>query len=269
MLRRDFILGTAGVLVTAGCGSPPIGPGGVDPPPEPTPTPSPTPPAPPPTLRISRILAFGDSMTAGTTSVPISTLAALALDAGLSSSYPNKLQLLLAARYSGQTISVFNGGIAGRKVTDTGERERLSRLVRDNSPELVILLEGANDLNNVTGPSTNDYINFVVGNMEDMVKEMMARNTPVFVATLPEQRPGQPNTQNAALVPRYNSALRVMADKKGGILIDLNAQFPLSLIGQDGLHPTESGYQKFAEIFAEAIRARYESAPAVTSLSSR
>jgi lysophospholipase L1-like esterase len=265
MLRRDFILGTAGVLVTAGCGSPPNGPGGVDPPPQPTPTPTPTPTPPPPTLRISRILAFGDSMTAGTTSVPISTLAALALDAGLSQSYPNKLQSMLAMRYSGQTISVLNGGIAGKKVTDAGERDRLSRLVRDNAPELVILLEGANDLNNVTGPSTNDFINFVVGNMEDMVKEMVARNTPVFVATLPEQRPGQPNTQNAALVPRYNSALRVMADKKGGILIDLNAQFPLSLIGQDGLHPTESGYAKFAEIFAEAIRARYESAPSLST----
>jgi lysophospholipase L1-like esterase len=263
MLRREFLVGAAAAFVTAGCGGPPAGPGPINPPPDPTPTPQPTPTPPPPTVRVTRILAFGDSMTAGTTSVPLSTLAAMALDAGLSQSYPSKLQSLLTTRYSAQTISVFNGGIAGKKVTDAGERVRLSRLVRDNAPELVILLEGANDLNNVTGPSTNDYITFVVGNMEDMVKEMVSRNIPVFVATLPEQRPGQNNTQNAALVPRYNSALRVMAEKKGGILIDLNAQFPLSLIGQDGLHPTESGYQKFAEIFAEAIRSRYESAPSL------
>jgi lysophospholipase L1-like esterase len=39
---------------------------------------------------------------------------------------------------------------------------------------------------------------------------------------------------------------------------------PLSLIGEDGLHPTEQGYQKLAEIFFDAIKAKYE-APASTA----
>lgn len=259
MLRREFLIGTAAALLTAGCGDdrPPIGP---TPPPQPTPTPTPTPtPVIPPTLRITRILAFGDSMTAGTVS-----LAPLlyGFDAGLPQSYPNKLQTLLGARYSAQTLSVFNFGIPGNKATQPGERDRLARAIRECSPELVILLEGANDLNNVTG-SVNAYIDSIAGAMEDMVREAQGRGLPVFVSTLPEQRPGQPNTQNAALVPRYNSTLSSMCSKKGATLVDLYAMFPVSLIGRDGLHPTEAGYDKFAEIFLEAIRQQYEVPPSL------
>jgi lysophospholipase L1-like esterase len=158
-------------------------------------------------------------------------------------------------RYSAQTVSVFNAGWAGRRASE--DRERFADMVREASPELILLLEGANDLNNIVG-STNAGIEFAVGSMEEMVKYAVARAIPIFVVSLPEQRPGQPNTSNAALVPRYNDALRTMAQKKGAMFIDLYAQFPLPLIGQDGLHPTEAGYDKFAEIFLDAIRQQYE-----------
>jgi hypothetical protein len=36
---------------------------------------------------------------------------------------------------------------------------------------------------------------------------------------------------------------------------------PESLIGQDGLHPTEEGYQRLAEIYLDAIKSTYESSP--------
>ena len=45
-----------------------------------------------------------------------------------------------------------------------------------------------------------------------------------------------------------------MAGKKGAIVVDVNAQFQLGLIGQDGLHPTELGYQRLADIFLEALK---------------
>jgi lysophospholipase L1-like esterase len=216
-------------------------------------------PSPPPTLRVTRILAFGDSMTEGTTSTP---LAFHALDAGLPRSYPYKLQAMMTTRYSAQTITVFNGGKAGQRASQ--DRDRLQRLVREVSPELILLLEGANDLNNIVG-STNAGIDFAVGSMEDMVRDSVARGIPIFVASLPEQRPGLPNTQHADLVPRYNAALRTMAQKKGAMFVDLNAQFPLALIGEDGLHPTEAGYEKFAEIFLDAIRQQYETAPSLST----
>src|SRR5690349_2628667 len=98
------------------------------PPTQPTPNPqppvggdsNPQPPAPatPPTLGVSKILAFGDSITEGVDSPPMAFEVLswnLPLAAGRSQSYPFKLKALIDARYTGQTISVFNGGFAGRQ----------------------------------------------------------------------------------------------------------------------------------------------------------
>ena len=264
MFRRTFLIGVGAAVAAAACGGSPIQPGGGGTPPPPGPTPTPTPPPPPPnppTLGITRILSFGDSMTAGTVST---ALTFAALDAGLAQSYPYKLQTLLAARYSAQTISVFNAGIAGKRATQDRDDGRLGGALSEAKPELLILMEGANDLNNIVG-SANEAIAAAVGAMEDMVRQAQGRGVRVMVATLPEQRPGQPNTQNAALVPRYNADLRTMAQKKDAILVDLNAMFPVSLIGRDGLHPTEAGYDKFAEIFLDAIRQQYETPAAANA----
>jgi lysophospholipase L1-like esterase len=266
MFRRTFLIGVGAALASAACGGSPAGPGPITPTPTPTPTPPPTPsPTPPPTLGITRILSFGDSMTAGTVS---KALTFLGLDAGLPQSYPYKLQTLLTQRYSAQTISVFNAGIAGRKATQDNKEGRFNDRLSEAKPDLAIILEGANDLNTIVG-STNEAITLIVGAIEDMVRESQRRGVKVMVATLPEQRPGQPNTANAALVPRFNTELRTMAQKKGAILVDLNAMFPPSLIGQDGLHPTEEGYEKFAEIFLEAIRPQFETPAAADPRFSR
>ncbi len=242
------------VLLASACGGPtnpsPIVP---DPPSTPAPPPPPPTPVPPPTLRVTRILAFGDSMTAGTTSPPLTT----SLTPGLPQSYPFKLQTLLTARYTAQTITVSNVGVAGEFVVGSGTQKRFSDRLSEASPELILLMEGANDLNRIE-EMANDAIRAIVGNLEEMVKEAGRRNIPIMVATLPPQR--LPKGVGAPFVPRFNEALKVMAAKKGGILVDVNAQFPESLIGQDGLHPTEEGYQRLADIYLEAIKSLYESA---------
>ena len=143
---------------------------------QPNPPPPPTPPpSTPASLRITRILAFGDSMTAGTTSPPFSLRA---LDAGLAQSYPFKLQTLLSSRYSSQTVSVFNAGFAGRKAFE--DRSRLARSIADSSPELVILMEGANDLNSIVGPAVNAAIDATVAAMEDMVRDTAGTRHPDY-----------------------------------------------------------------------------------------
>jgi lysophospholipase L1-like esterase len=185
------------------------------------------------------------------------------LDAGLAQSYPFKLQTLLAGRYSGQTVSVFNAGIAGRTAAE--DRSRLARSVSDSSPELVILIEGANDLNSIVGPSTNAAVNAAVAAMEDMVRDTVARNIPTIVATLPPQRPGGPKAGGVPYLSKYNTDLKAMATTKGAIPVDLHSQFPLALIGEDGLHPTELGYQMFADILFDIIKTRYENPPSTAS----
>src|SRR4029453_12631701 len=109
-------------VAVVACGDSPTGPSTNPPPPQQPPEnppppphpPPPPPPPPPPTLGLTRILAFGDSMTEGTTSTPV-TNQLFRLDAGLSRSYPFKLQTLATQRYSAQTIEVLNAGHAGNQ----------------------------------------------------------------------------------------------------------------------------------------------------------
>lgn len=239
-------------LASAACGGTPSAPTPiVEPPPEPPPPPPPPPPA--PVLAITRILAFGDSMTEGTTSAP---LPFAALTAGKPESYPYKLEALLTEIYTTQSVVVLNGGSAGKRVS--AERSRFNAALAEAKPELVLLMEGANDLN-VPGVSVNATVNA----MEDMVRDARHRGAFVMLATLPPQRPGPGSKATAPeLLASYNAGLRVMAAKRGADLVDVNAQLPLDLIGQDGLHPTEAGYQRLAEIFLDAIKSKYETSPA-------
>jgi acyl-CoA thioesterase I len=261
MFRRHFLIGVGAIVMSAGllagCGSSPTSPGPVNPPTTPpTNPPPPPPPATPATLRISKILAFGDSMTYGVDAPP---LLLRALDAGITQSYPFKLQSLLGTRYSGQSVSVFNAGIGGKNAWE--DRDRLAGMVSQTHPDLVLLMEGANDLNSIGPPSTNAQIDSTVAHMEDMVRDTLASGIPVVVATLPPQREGGKG-HGIPYLSKYNNDLKTMASKKGAFIVDVNAQFPVSLIGSDGLHPTEQGYQLIAEMMFDAIKSRYEVTPA-------
>lgn len=259
MTRRMLLVGLLAATLASACGgSSPIGPG---PTPEPPP-PSPPPPTPSPVLGITRILSFGDSMTAGTTSPQVTTFRGLT--AGLPQSYPFKLQELAATRYASQTITVLNAGRAGENAT-TG-RNRLAGDLSEARPDLLIILEGANDLNFLFATGKTD-VGPVVNAIEDMVREAQFRNITVMVATLPPQRTGTGKANDPDMLSEYNRDLRNMAGRKGAILVDVNALLPLSAIGQDGLHPTEEGYRQLAQIFLDAIAAKWEKPGEPTSVS--
>ena len=257
LARLSAVLVLCAAVVACG-DDPPTGPTTNPPvvqPPVVTP-PSPPPAAPPPTLGVTRILAFGDSMTEGTTSTPVTTLL-FRLDAGLSRSYPFKLQTISSARYSGQTIQILNAGHAGNQAVN--DRGRFSDVIGDAKPQLVLLMEGANDLNGLApGESINARVATTVAALEDMVRDAGFRGIPVMLGTLPPQRPGGPKAGAATFLDRFNIALKTMAANKGAQIVDVNAQLPLTEIGQDGLHPTETGYQRIAEIWLEAIKGKYE-----------
>lgn len=247
-------------LAALACGGGATSPTPILQPPAPSPSPDPPgPPPPPPTLGVTRILAFGDSMTAGTTSAP---LVAPGLTAGLPQSYPFKLQDLLTTRYSAQPIVVLNAGSPGEHIVSSPALKRFGDAVSEAKPDLILLMEGANDLNDAKD-QVNATITAAVSALEEMVKDAGRRRIPIMVGTLPPQRP--PKGTAAPYIGKFNDALKVMAAKKGGILVDVNAQMPESLIGQDGLHPTEAGYQRLAEIYRDAIKSQYEAAPATAA----
>jgi lysophospholipase L1-like esterase len=191
-------------------------------------------------------------MTAGTTSTPVQPLS---LDAGIPQSYVFKLQAMIQQRYTAQTIEVYNAGQAGKRAAE--DRGRLVDAIRESRPEVLLLLEGANDLNQV---GNRDAISPTIGALEELIGEGASRGVKVFIGTLPPQRTGA-KSQFAEFVQDFNTQIRKMAPEEGATLVDLFAGMSLADVGEDGLHPTETGYQRMAEIWFEALKTAFEAPP--------
>lgn len=212
----------------------------------------------PPRLARTSFLAFGDSITSGEVTVPIST----SLDTGEpvfkqivvpAASYPTVLDGLLDARYLAQTPTVTNAGKPGETTPDGIVRFRT--LLASNRPEVLLLLDGHNDLGSTT-QALEGYNALVT-----MVREAKAAGVRVFIATLVPSIPGRQRSQPQGLLLQYNDAVRNLAAAEGVVLVDLyNLMLPEvnTLIGVDGLHPNEAGYARMASLFFTAIRTNLE-----------
>jgi lysophospholipase L1-like esterase len=168
--------------------------------------------------------------------------------------YPSRLQQMLGERFTGQTITVFNGGRSGEWAADA--LPRLQGLLRSQTPEVLLLMEGDNDLDALGERGIQTTARAV----EALAAEGRNRGVRVFIATLPPQRSGGSRAQSAALIPRFNAELREIARGEGAVLVDVYAAFGSDalLIGSDGLHPTEAGYDRIAQTFYNAIVNAYE-----------
>jgi lysophospholipase L1-like esterase len=228
---------------------PPGGGGGTPPPPAPpVDPPPPTPPAPIPRLGKTRFLAFGDSLTEGVISTPLTNTLVV-----IPHAYPARLADAMRARYRTQPeIAVFNEGRAGEYALDGVGR--LPDAIKAHTPDVLLLMEGANEINFLGRRG----ITRVVVAIEDMIKDAHRRGVVVFVATLPAQRAGGRNAAGEPFVDELNTQLRKTVVEEGATLVDVNRQLDLSFVGQDGLHLTEAGYVRLAEIFEGAIRQVFE-----------
>lgn len=262
--RGGFALAGAGLMAlslmlgAAGCGG--------KSPTQPTPTPpstppttptTPTTPEPPPTtpqvvpsLSKTNFVAFGDSLTEGVSSIDPTTLRMLMA----SQPYPQRLQAMLLSRYSKQNITVANRGKAGEQAVDG--LSRFIDVLRQDQPQVVLLLDGYNDLN-VYGAKN---MTKVVGAVESMVKECRARGILVYVGTLPPERAGSAKALPPDTYEKYNSEIIRMANDKGAKVVDLSHIVSLGAIGEDGLHPTDAGYEQLATAYFNALRDSLETA---------
>ena len=203
-----------------------------------------------------KILAFGDSLTEGERT-PAFWGSHDPGTPGVAMSYPFKLWTILTTTYTAQTIQIFNGGRGGEKVATSGARERFADSIRTYQPQLIILMHGAND---ILEPTTDRVI--IVNALEELIADAQARGVTVFLSTLPPQFDGFGREVAADRVPRLNDDLRRMASAKGVTLVDVFPHITREM-SSDGLHLTQAGNQKLADVYYEAIKARYHQAPSI------
>lgn len=207
-----------------------------------------------PQISVTKIVAYGDSLTEGVTS-PEPTMLLL----NLPDSYPTKLQALLSARYTDQAVEVFNEGCSGEFANApsrhcAGGVKRLPGVLDRDHPQVLLLMHGANDLNN------HKPISGVVGALEQMIDEAQRRGIAVIVASLPPQNPDGSRGNGAEALPEFARRVGRMAADEGATFLDLFNLMGtyVGYIGVDGLHPTPAGYQKIAELWQEEIQRQFE-----------
>jgi lysophospholipase L1-like esterase len=239
-----------------------------------------TPPS--PRLGVTTILAFGDSITEG--EVPV------AGEFGIhpqfvepDHSYPADLTSLLAQRYTAQGairhdaiaasvtgggtdcdtdppapptsgILVINAGCLGEKAADA--LRRLDDKITVYHPDLLLLLEGVNDLNGAASIPT------AVQSVATLIHEARKRGVPVLVGTLVPQIAGDINARWAGLIAPFNAQLWPAATNAGAQVVDLYSDIATDetdwISPYDGLHPTEAGYREIARVWFASIQQAFE-----------
>lgn len=208
----------------------------------------------PPRLSRTRIMAFGDSLTEGQT---ILSNDPYDLFAPPETAYPTVLRQLLSARYTGQTITVFNRGRPGEQAS-----RALSRFIATfvaDAPEVVVLMEGYNDVKQNTDDVAG-IANAIAG-VTALAGEARRRGARVFICTLAPGRPGGRIEIMRSALDFINDRLRQVARTEGAVLVDVFAALVSDVNGNvtiDGLHLTPQGYRRVAETVYAAIRADLE-----------
>ena len=204
-------------------------------------------------LSRTRFLAFGDSLTTGEVTNPIRATSTRMVVVP-AASYPSVLQSQLQARYVSQAsdISVVNAGFGAETVVSAAVR--FPDVLDEQRPEVVLLMHGVNGL-----PAIG--VDVSASLMRSMAQTATARGMRVFIASMVPTIAGRQRSQNAALLEAYNARLREVCILEGVPYIDLYGTLlpdALNVIGVDGLHPTEAGYRRIAEIFFTTIRQQLE-----------
>ena len=215
-----------------------------------------------PTLSKTRFLAYGDSITAGEVTFPVSGLISGAGSITRqvvvpSAAYPAVLLNTLRGRYSAQAslMEVFNYGLGGEKVVNS--RPRFFSALNATRPDVLLLMEGANDI-----PLGEDgAASSAAQEIRVWVAEAKSRGIRVFLATPTPGRPGGNKTIQPVLLVDYANRMKTVAAQEGVTLVDIYALMLPDVqryIGVDGLHPNEQGYARIADLFFQAIQAALE-----------
>lgn len=185
------------------------------------------------------VVALGDSLTAG-----YRTVDPYAIDPRVP--YPAQLETLINGRLRGQTRAfVINLGVNGDDTN--GMLWRFSQTVVTEKPEIVVIWGGINDLGAAKDP---EQVMENLTKLYDLCRETGA--TPVACTLTPTRL-------TSTKIRRLNELIRAYASEKDLVLVDLfyglvdvegNLRQEYS---DDGVHLTQTGYRRIAEIVLGAI----------------
>ncbi len=211
---------------------------------------------PPAALGGTRFVAFGDSVTSGT----LSRFDAAFLYDDPAHSYPVRVQLSLQHIFPLQAaqFTVINAGAPGERAVDA--RQRMATVLRTYDPDGVLLLEGINDMTFGAGPLE------AAAAVRGLIDVARTFNVTVLVGLTPQTYAsvypnGETRPQAAEhIVPFNNELRRLTAGMQNVHVVDLYTAFGTnrSLMGADGLHPTEAGYELMAATFVQAIETVFQ-----------
>ena len=204
-------------------------------------------------LPFTRYLAFGDSITAGENGRPDG----FGTFIDIANAYPTFLQQYFTERIPGQQISVINAGKPGEKAANNDARLK-DEMARTHA-EVLLLLEGINDLNDGASPQALSNV------LRDSIRTAKDRGAQyVFVSTIlpvaPENCDGRVSCRAKFTPPdaitSANTAIRSMVPANGGVLVDsydiINANRQ-AYIDLDGLHLRPEGNRALATAFWDAV----------------
>lgn len=205
---------------------------------------------------LDTMLAFGDSITAGTTNCFVDQVTLQRTCEVGDGGYPIRLKQEMERRYpsQGASLSVQNSGQPG-EFTAEG-RTRLPGAVIPVH-DVVIILEGVNDLN-----AEEIGIGTIAANLRAMVDAAQAENKWVILGTLTPVAPTAFNP-TPERVSALNEEIVKIAQQEGVVLADFATALAnnASYLSGDGLHPSAAGYRRMAEYLLELIRTRFEPVP--------
>ena len=164
---------------------------------------------------------------------------------------------LLSARYTDQTITVFNRGLPGEQAS-----RALSRFIATfvaDAPDVVVLMEGYNDVRQTSQRRRRYRERHSAGSPNWPARPAGAARASSS-ARWPRADPGGIEIQRSAL-EFINDRLRQVARSEGAVLVDVfSALLPEvnANVSIDGLHLTPLGYRRVAETVFAAIRADLE-----------
>jgi lysophospholipase L1-like esterase len=227
-----------------------------------------------------RIVAFGDSITAGqnglssgvdglplgcATLPPLSatTQSLVPQFIDLATSYPTQLQTMLDAAFV-PGPAVANWSVPGE--TSAEGAARLQGQLASCAADALLLLEGINDIDSAS--SATAAVAQVLSALQSDVNTARAVGVKyVFLGTLLPQRTCVNNgiiecagrLDNLAAINSANTGIKAIGATSGVPVVDLNAAFSatdptlVSLISNDGLHPTAAGSALVARTFYSAM----------------